>query len=160
METMPDGQSKFAVRLAKGSDLAGLLALYRELIPDDPALSVEAADAPFEALARIPGSGIYIGMLDDVIVSTCTLVVIPNLTRGGQPYALIENMVTAAEQRGRGYGRATLQHAVSSAWDHGCYKVMLLTGSTAPETLSFYRSAGFEPNKTGFQIRRLAPRAD
>jgi GNAT superfamily N-acetyltransferase len=160
METRPAGQSKFAVRLAEGPDLTALLALYRDLIPDDPELSVEAAGARFEALARIPGSGIYIGTRDDVIVSTCTLIVIPNLTRVGQPYALIENVVTVADQRGRGYGRATLQHAVSSAWDHGCYKVMLLTGSTAPETLGFYRSAGFEQNKTGFQIRRMAPRAD
>lgn len=100
------------------------------------------------------------GVIDKTIVSTCTLVVIPNLTRGGQPYALIENVVTAADHRGRGYGRTTLQHAVSSAWDNGCYKVMLLTGSTKAETHGFYQSAGFEQNKTGFQIRRIAPRPD
>jgi GNAT superfamily N-acetyltransferase len=160
METAPADEARFSVRLAEGPDLADLLALYRELITDDPELSIEAAGARFEALAQIPGSGIYVGTHDDVIVSTCTLVVIPNLTRGGQPYALIENVVTAAEHRGRGYGRATLKQAVASAWKNGCYKVMLLTGSTKPETLGFYRSAGFEENKTGFQIRRIAPRAD
>jgi hypothetical protein len=37
---------------------------------------------------------------------------------------------------------------------------MLMTGSKKPSTLAFYASAGFEQNKTGFQIRRLPPRAE
>jgi GNAT superfamily N-acetyltransferase len=152
--------STLLVRLAERADLAGVLRLYRDLNPDDVELSVDAAEPHFDALGRIPGSAVHVGVLSGTIVSTCTLIVIPNLTRSGQPYALIENVVTAAENRGRGYGRATLQHAVSAAWDQDCYKVMLLTGSTKPETLDFYRSAGFEQNKTGFQIRRIAPRAD
>ncbi|THV13462.1 GNAT family N-acetyltransferase [Rhizobium rhizophilum] len=160
METTPVAESMLVIRLAERGDIAGLLRIYRDLIPEDPELSVEAAGMHFDALVRIPGSAVHIGVLNDNIVSTCTLIVIPNLTRGGQPYALIENVVTAAEHRGRGYGRQTLLHAVSSAWKHGCYKVMLLTGSSKPETLGFYQSAGFEQNKTGFQIRRIAPRAD
>ncbi len=42
------------------------------------------------------------------MVATCTLVVIPNLTRGGTPYALIENVVTHTDHRNKGYwqGRA------------------------------------------------------
>ncbi len=160
MEHQPADETKLVVRLAERGDLAGLLQIYRDLISEDPELSVEAAGIHFDALVRIPGSAVHIGVLNDTIVSTCTLIVIPNLTRGGQPYALVENVVTVAEYRGRGYGRETLQHAVSCAWDQGCYKVMLLTGSTKPETLGFYQSAGFEQNKTGFQIRRLAPRAE
>jgi hypothetical protein len=35
---------------------------------------------------------------------------------------------------------------------------MLLTGSKDPGTLAFYREAGFEQNKTGFQIRRIPVR--
>jgi GNAT superfamily N-acetyltransferase len=160
MEPCSSDGTRFFVRLAERADLVGLLRLYRDLNPDDAELSVDAGELRFDALSRITGSGIHVGILNETIISTCTLVVIPNLTRGGQPYALIENVVTSAEHRGHGYGRATLQHAVSSAWDHGCYKVMLLTGSTKPETLGFYRAAGFEQNKTGFQIRRMAPRAE
>lgn len=80
--------------------------------------------------------------------------VIPNLTRGGRPYALIENVVTHADHRQRGHGRALLHAAVAAAWEAGCYKVMLMTGSKRPETLRFYADAGFEQSKTGFQIRR------
>jgi GNAT superfamily N-acetyltransferase len=84
--------------------------------------------------------------------------VIPNLTRGGQPYGLIENVVAHAEHRGRGYGKKLLQAAVTAAWEADCYKVMLMTGSKKPSTLAFYASAGFEQDKTGFQVRRLPPR--
>jgi GNAT superfamily N-acetyltransferase len=90
-----------------------------------------------------------------VLTSSCTLVVIPNLTRSGQPYGLIENVVTHSTYRGRGFGKQILQAAVEAAWKADCYKVMLMTGSKRPSTLAFYAAAGFEQNKTGFQIRRL-----
>jgi predicted GNAT family acetyltransferase len=86
-------------------------------------------------------------------VASCTLVVIPNLTRGGRPYALIENVVTRADQRNYGFGSAILKAATERAWDQNCYKVMLMTGSKNPATLNFYKSAGFEQTKTGFQMR-------
>ncbi len=86
------------------------------------------------------------------------MAVIPNLTQGGTPYALIENVVTDAGHRRRGYGQAVLQAAVAAAWEAGCCKVMLLTGAGDPGTLRFYEGCGFERSKTGFQIRRAPVR--
>jgi GNAT superfamily N-acetyltransferase len=87
----------------------------------------------------------YFGVfLDSQLVSTCTLAVIPNLTRACQPYGLIENVVTHAEHRNKGYGKRILAHALDSAWAAGCYKVMLMTGRKDPATLYFYESAGFD----------------
>jgi len=82
------------------------------------------------------------------------------LTRGGKPYALIENVVTRADFRNRGFGKLVLQAAMERVWEADCYKVMLMTGSKKPSTLSFYMAVGFEQSKTGFQIRRTAPRED
>ena len=84
--------------------------------------------------------------------------VVPNLTRSGRPYGLIENVVTHADHRVRGYGKQLLQAAITAAWDADCYKVMLMTGSKEPSTLAFYASAGFEQSKTRFQVRRLPSR--
>ncbi|MDQ6433131.1 GNAT family N-acetyltransferase [Mesorhizobium sp. LHD-90] len=148
----------FHVRTAGEGDLLALLGLYRQLIPDDPELSLDAARDIFRRLGTYPGSAIFLGSVGDVLAATCTLVVIPNLTRGGASYGLIENVVTDAAHRGRGFGRAMLAEAAGAAWRSGCYKVMLLTGAKDPATLNFYERAGFRQDKTGFQMRRIPPR--
>jgi len=146
------------IRPADRDDLPALLALYRQLHPDDEPLPLAVARNRLEQLLLYPGSSILIGLRGDALVATCTLIVIPNLTRGATPYALIENVVTDARHRKRGYGKLILEAAMAAAWRRDCYKVMLLTGSTDPATLRFYAEAGFEQSKTGFQARRIAAR--
>ena len=153
-------QEEFSIRAALPSDLEGLAALYRHLNPSDEPVSRDLAASRLEAIKKIPGSEVLIGLLGDDIVASCTLIVIPNLTNDGKPYALIENVVTHAGYRGRGYGTRILHAAAKAAWNAGCYKVMLLTGSKQPSTLGFYENAGFEQTKTGFQMRRIPARQD
>ncbi|MFM7779964.1 MAG: N-acetyltransferase family protein [Alphaproteobacteria bacterium] len=148
------------MRAALPSDLEGLAALYPHLNPSDEPVSRDLAASRLDAINQIPGSAVLLGLLDDRVVASCTLIVIPNLTNGGKPYGLIENVVTDARYRGRGYGTAILHAATEAAWDAGCYKVMLMTGSKQPSTLKFYENAGFQQTKTGFQIRRMAARQD
>lgn len=150
--------SQMTLRNAEPRDLAKLLDLYRHLNPDNPHLETDKAISQLESLKRYPASEIIVGELHGEIVTTCTLVVIPNLTRGATPYALIENVVTHSEHRRMGYGKLALEHAIDGAWRAGCYKVMLLTGSKRPSVHQFYLAAGFEQSKTGFQVRRIAAR--
>ncbi|WP_428926763.1 N-acetyltransferase family protein [Marinibacterium sp. SX1] len=156
------------IRSAGEADIPRLLDLYRHLNPDDlPADPKQARDA-LARLVVIPGSAVLLAEDTDpteaggagTLVGSVTLVVIPNLSRSAAPYALIENVVTHAEHRRRGIGRALLHDAARRAWAEGCYKVMLMTGSTRPSTLAFYRAAGFTQDKTGFQMRRLGRRRD
>ncbi|MEM7122782.1 MAG: GNAT family N-acetyltransferase [Pseudomonadota bacterium] len=144
------------IRTATTDDLPALLALYRKLHPTDSAVSLEDAADILDRYRCYAGSDIFLGIVEGTFVASCALVIIPNLTRGGLPYGLIENVVTDPDHRKRGYGKAMLQAATAAAWRHGCYKVMLLTGSTNPATIRFYGDAGFEQTKTGFQIRRPA----
>ena len=142
------------IRPALRSDLPQLLALYPYLNPADAIPPLNVAERRFDDLRKYEGSEIFVGFVEDAIVTSCTLIVIPNLTRGGEPYGLIENVVTHAAYRGRGFGKQLLQAAVAAAWQADCYKVMLMTGSKKPSTLAFYVAAGFEQTKTGFQVRR------
>jgi GNAT superfamily N-acetyltransferase len=148
------------IRDAQPDDLPELQALYLHLSPDDAICPPDEAITILERFLLYPGSAILIGKLGDILVVSCTLVVIPNLTRGGKPYGLIENVVTHADWRNRGLGRMILRAATERAWAAGCYKVMLMTGAKKPSTLEFYKSAGFEQSKTGFQIRRHPPRLE
>jgi GNAT superfamily N-acetyltransferase len=149
---MPD----VTIRPAQRADLAGLLELYRHLNPDDPAPDPAKAETAWSALLHSPLTTIIVADAAGLLVSSCTLVIIPNLTRGARPYGLIENVVTHADHRRTGLGRAVLAAALEAAWKADCYKVMLATGSQRKETLSFYEGAGFDRGgKTFFQARRL-----
>ncbi len=134
------------------------MALYQHLIPGDAAPDPARAAEILDQIHRLSGSTIFLARLDGQPVATCALIVVPNLTRGGSPFGLIENVVTHAAFRQRGFARQVLDAATTAAWAAGCYKVMLMTGSTDPGTLNFYRKAGFAQTKTAFQKRRIAPR--
>lgn len=160
---MSEGGAKelgFSIRAALPSDLEDLLKLYPHLNASDEPISLSVAAVRLREINQLPGSAVLLGLLGNDLVASCTLIVIPNLTRGGKPYALIENVVTDALYRGQGYGTRVLRAAVAAAWEAGCYKIMLMTGSKQPSTLKFYENAGFEQTKTGFQMRRIPARQD
>jgi GNAT superfamily N-acetyltransferase len=146
------------IRTVNDHDLPQLIGLYQHLIPNEAPISLEMAEGILDDFLKSSGNAIFAGFLGDTMVSSCTLIVVPNLTRGGRPYCFIENVVTHAAHRKKGYGSAVMQAAIASAWQQNCYKIMLLTGSKDPATLNFYSSAGFEQSKTGFQMRRIPPK--
>ena len=135
------------------TDLPALLALYAHLSPEDPPTDLALAEANLTALAAYPGSAVLLGEVESTLVASCTRIIVPNLSRRGRPYALIENVVTHGDHRRQGYGIEILRVAVDGALAQGCYKVMLLTGTSKQGTLDFYAKAGFEQTKTGFQVR-------
>ncbi|WP_346897529.1 GNAT family N-acetyltransferase [uncultured Roseibium sp.] len=150
---MPHQDPEFHIRAATPDDCDGLAGLYRHLIPNDvPADPVETPASCKQMLAH-PGLTVLIGIRNGVSVSTCTLIVIPNMTRGGAPYALIENVVTHSDYRGKGFGEQLLKSAFKRAWADGCYKVMLLSGSKNTEAHRFYERIGFETTKVDFEAR-------
>lgn len=78
-------------------------------------------------------------------------IIITNLTRNIRPCAFIENVVTHADYREKGYATACLNYAKKLAIKSDCYKMMLLTGSKDDRTLNFYKKAGYNSeNKTAF----------
>ena len=56
------------------------------------------------------------------------MIIVPNLTRGGRPYALVENVVVHSQYQKMGVGRQMVTHAIAKAREANCYKVMLLSG--------------------------------
>ena len=151
---------RIQTRDASAGDAEALLALYDFLSSDNERCPLELARANISKINQIDGSAVLLGEIGGEALTTCTLIIVPNLSRGGRPYALIENVVTHPNHRGKGLGTAILDAACERAWSHECYKVMLSTGSTRPATLSFYESAGFEQSRTGFQKRRLPKRQE
>lgn len=141
------------IRELREGELPELLDLYKHLHEEDDILPAnEVVDGIWKDITDSENFR-YFGVFTDDghLLSSCTISIIPNLTRGARPYGLIENVVTSKKERRKGFGTKLLQHVQEAAWDVGCYKVMLLTGRKDESTLRFYEKAGFHPHvKTGF----------
>ncbi|MEU0933483.1 GNAT family N-acetyltransferase [Embleya sp. NPDC005971] len=141
-------------REAVSGDFEAVLRLYRQLHPEDPVLRDGSDAAAFAQILDSPGLHIHVLEADGLVVATTYLNVIPNLTRSASPYAVVENVVVEETLRGSGLGRQVVAGTLRAAWDAGCYKAMLLTGSREPATHAFYRACGFSPDsKTAYLAR-------
>jgi ribosomal protein S18 acetylase RimI-like enzyme len=145
------------IRPAVESDLPTLLSLYAELHPDDPALPPEQASQVWREMIAQPGRRILLAGLEGeaggtVTVGTVDCAVLPNLTRGGRPFMLVENVVVAAAARRHGVGRRLLAAAVAVARSTGCYKVQLLSRAERTQAHSFYESSGFRLLAAGYRL--------
>ena len=146
------------VRKARPPDVPRVLELYRQLHPDD-AVPEDGSDlAPLQEIFASDWLTLYLVEDAGQVLGTAYLNVIPNLTRGARPYAVIENVVTDESVRGRGYGKVLMAAVLEAAWAQGCYKAMLQTGSRRAATHAFYRACGFSPDdKTGYVARPPSP---
>lgn len=131
------------VRIAKENDLEGILQLYLDLHEDTaPKDSAKRRDT-WATILENKNYYLIVNEIDDMIVSSCICIIIPNLTRNLSSYALIENVVTKKDYEGKGYARACLAYAKQIASEHDCYKMMLTTGSHDARTHEFYKSCGY-----------------
>ncbi len=130
-------------REARREDLRAVLGVLRQLNVDDPPLEPSVAQAVFDSILSTPGMTVFVLEEDGAIVASTYLNIVPNLTRAASPYAVIENVVVVETHRGQGLGKAIVAATLEVAWEAGCYKAMLQTGSRRPATHAFYRACGF-----------------
>ena len=138
------------IRLASDRDYDAVLALLRQLNPEDPEIDERLGRQRLDSILKASGLFIYLAEVDGKPAATCYLNVVPNLTRGGRSYALIENVVTDENFQRSGIGTTLLKEVISKAFGFDCYKVMLLTGRDT-KVHTFYENCGLEKNsKTAF----------
>lgn len=138
------------IRKITADDYDGLMSLYLHLHETEIPLFDTAKDV-WEKILADENYHIIVAEENGEIVSSCTVVIVPNLTRGARPYARVENVVTHADYRGRGLATACLNKAKEVAVSANCYNIALLTGSKSESTLKFYENAGYNrTDKTGY----------
>ena len=139
------------IREAVKDDLLSLLELYTQLHDNDMPPMNTTLENLWNDILYDKNHHIVVGINDNILISSCVLVVVPNLTHNQQPYALIENVITHETYRNKGYATAVLNFAKEIAIKENCYKIMLLTGSKKENTLTFYERAGYnQKDKTAF----------
>lgn len=140
-----------SVRALLPTDFDDALVLYRHLTRDP--VPVSTSFEVFRTVLAHPGTTVFGFEHKGRIISMITLHLLPNMTSGGRPYGLVENVVTDPAYRGVGAGRAVLTAVGDHARAAGAYKVMLLTGS-ARGARGFYEKLGFsDAEKHGMVLR-------
>jgi len=143
------------VREIERTELNDLLTLYTYLHENGIPEWSDHLKHTWETILQDRNHHIIVNIVDGKLVSSCVCIIIPNLTRGIRPYALIENVVTHPDYRGMGHATACLDCAKAIAVNAHCYKIMLLTGSHDAATLRFYERAGYNSGEKTAFIQRL-----
>ena len=142
-------------RLARNSDLPGLLALFAVSEVSEAAEPQDRAQTIWQEILARPGLATFVSDAGDTVVATCMLVMAPNLLRGGRQHGFLENVVRHPHWRGHGHGRAVVGAALAHAWAQDCHHVLLQSGRADLRVQDFYEGLGFKP---GLRIGYVADR--
>lgn len=146
------------IRKAKASDAEALKILYFEHLTRFPPQEKQDMALWMSKLSKFEkDENVYLLVLEtnDTVVASVQMAIIESLTHNVSPFAIVENVVTHADYRNRGYASALLAKATEIAKERGCYKMSLETGSNKESTLNFYRNNGFEIDKKHSCLKRL-----
>jgi GNAT superfamily N-acetyltransferase len=145
------------VRAAVRADLRRLVELLSQLSLDRPRedLSTPIKPAYHWALEAVLGDErqtILVAEMDGRVAGMACLIIVPNLSHVGRPYAMIEDVVVEAGLRGRGIGDALMQRAIDKAKEAGCYKLSLTSNLARTDAHRFYERLGFKATHTGYRL--------
>ena len=146
------------IRKATASDAEVLKILYFEHLTQYPPTEEQNMSLWAKMLDKFEkDENMYMLVLekDTQVVASVQMAIIESLTHNVRPFAVIENVVTHAEHRNKGYASALLEEATKIAREKRCYKISLETGSNKESTLNFYRKNGFEIDKKHSCLKRL-----
>jgi predicted N-acetyltransferase YhbS len=146
------------IRLAEEKDVPRIVELYRELTITDS--EVEHSQNPslddyrrvFAEIRSDPRQELLVAEQKGEVVGTIILLVVPNLSHNGTPWAFLENLIVTERHRGRGLGRMLLEHAVGLARKSGCHMVELCSDVRRKEAHGLYGSMGFEAQAHCFRL--------
>jgi len=146
------------IRLAEERDVPHIVELYRELTISDS--QVEHSRNPtladyqliFTEIRADPRQKLFVAEFQGDVVGTIVLLVIPNLSHNGTPWAFLENLIVTERHRRRGLGRMLLENAVGLAGQSGCHMVELCSDVRRKEAHKLYNSMGFEAQAHCFRL--------
>jgi len=138
------------VRPARSSDLSEVLRLLAQLHPEDAPPDPDQAARALAAILSRDGHALLVAESGSAIAGTLHLVISPNLTHDGSPWAIVENVVVDEAERGGGIGRTLMQEAERRAREAGCYKVQLMSAEDRGVG-AFYESLGFKRRARGYR---------
>ena len=140
------------VRPGISDDLPVLLELYRQLHAGETTTTLDELAEGFSALRDHPGCELFVAAIDDRVVGTFVLYILPNMTHNGRPAAIIENIIVDDQCRRSGVGRAMMNFARDRAQALHCYKLSLTSNAQRTNAHAFYTQCGMMQHGVSFRF--------
>lgn len=146
------------IRLAAEGDIPRILELYGDLIISTSTVELERAPTAagyrkaFREIRAAPGHELLVAEEGGKVVGTMMLIIVPNLSHGGLPWAGVENVMVDAEYRRHGIGKLLMDYVLAQAKKAGCYKIQLISDKSRKEAHKFYRALGYKASGHGFRM--------
>jgi len=146
------------VRAATEEDIPRILELYRELVITTS--EAEKGQSPsqddyqriFADIRDHSGHELLVAEEQGEVAGSVVLLIVPNLSHGALPWAVVENLVVDQRYQGKGFGRLLMEYAIARAKEAGCYKIGLSSDKRRREAHRFYSSLGFKASAHGFRL--------
>ena len=154
-DSVPGRDEHVSVRPAVLGDSKALIELYAQLAEDRGAARPTRGDDAVSLLASIlcqENRCLLVAMMGSTVAGTADMLIVDNLTYGGRPWVIVENVVVDQKHRRHGVGRALFGEVFRRAREAHCCKVQLLSLKHRKDAHEFYRSLGFKSLVEGFRL--------
>ena len=144
------------IRRAVEKDIARILELYHQLnatkLPAESERPMEDYRLIFGEIGSFNGMELIVAEDGGEVVGSTVLIIVPNLSHSGLPWAIVENVIVDQNRRGKGFGWDLMKYAEGRAREAGCYKIGLSSDNSRKEAHEFYRSLGYKATAQGFRL--------
>lgn len=144
------------IRRAVEMDIPRILQLYGQLnttkLPGERDRSMDDYRRIFREIGMFSGMELVVAEDGGEVVGSIVLIIVPNLSHSGLPWAIVENVIVDQTRRGKGYGWDLMKYAEGRAREAGCYKIGLSSDNSRKEAHEFYRSLGYKATAQGFRL--------
>jgi GNAT superfamily N-acetyltransferase len=146
------------IREAEKRDVPAIVELMKGLIIKTSVAEARGAstlaeyEKVFERIWTDPNHKLFVAEIEGRVVGAADLLVVPNLSHRGLPWALIENVVIDESMRRKGFGRELVKHLIDVAKKSGCYKIGLSSDRKRAAAHRLYESLGFDQYGLSFRM--------
>ena len=146
------------IRQAEGRDIQRILELYKQLTVTTSQIELNKESTQndyrqiLSQISATEGHQLLVLEYKGEIIGSMVLLIVPNLSHGGHPWAIIENLIIDSRYRRLELGGMLIAYAIDKAKSSGCYKVELSSTRSRRGAHLFYRSMGFEAAAYGFRL--------
>jgi GNAT superfamily N-acetyltransferase len=147
---------QFALRVAGVDDAAVMTDLLAQMDVEVPApindVDLTRMTGVLEDMQAYPDFKAYLLLERGLPVATFSLMIFASPSHHGIRQAVLDAVVVAHAQRGRGCGEVIVRHAMRLAQAAGCYKLVLSSNLKREPAHRLYEKLGFEQHGLSFSI--------